>query len=293
MKNPLTSPAYIKELMRRHGFTFSKALGQNFLINGAVPAKIAEAAEIGPDTGVIEIGPGFGTLTWELCRRAKKVVAIELDGRLPAVLRETLRDFDNWTVIEADALQTDMRALIDREFGGGDVALCANLPYYITTPLLLHLLESGAPIRSMTVMIQKEVAGRLCAAPATPEYGAVTLAVQYYAKAQRRFDVAPGSFLPAPKVTSTVITLTPWAEPPVRPADSRLFFSLIRAAFNQRRKTLCNALQNQCGAQFDKTCVRKALQSCGFPETVRGEALSLADFARLSDALTFTDKTKK
>lgn len=209
MKNPLTSPAYIKELMRRHGFTFSKALGQNFLINGAVPAKIAEAAEIGPDTGVIEIGPGFGTLTWELCRRAKKVVAIGAGRRLPAVLRETLRDFDNWTVIEADALQTDMRALIEREFGGGDVALCANLPYYITTPLLLHLLESGAPIRSMTVMIQKEVAGRLCAAPATPEYGAVTLAVQYYANGATAIRRRAGTFLPAPKVTSSVLNPHP------------------------------------------------------------------------------------
>ena len=244
MNNPLTSPAYVKELMRRHGFTFSKALGQNFLINGAIPAKIADAAGIGPETGVIEIGPGFGTLTWELCRRARKVAAVELDGRLPAVLRETLRDYDNWTVTEADALEIDMHALIAREFGGGDVALCANLPYYIPTPLLHRLLECGAPIRSMTVMIQKEVAARLCAAPGTPEYGAVTLAAQYYAKTERRFDVAPGSFLPAPKVTSTVLTLTPWAEPPVHPADMRLFFGLIRAAFNQRRKTLRNSISS-------------------------------------------------
>ena len=290
MNNPLTSPAYVKELMRRHGFTFSKALGQNFLINGAIPAKIADAAGIGPETGVIEIGPGFGTLTWELCRRARKVAAVGLDGRLPAVLRETLRDYDNWTVTEADALEIDMHALIAREFGGGDVALCANLPYYITTPLLLRLLECGAPIRSMTVMIQKEVAARLCAAPGTPEYGAVTLAAQYYAKAERRFDVAPGSFLPAPKVTSTVLTLTPWAEPPVHPADTRLFFGLIRAAFNQRRKTLYNALHNHYGGQFDRDCLRNAVASCGFPDTVRGEALSIADFARLSDALSNAQK---
>lgn len=286
MNNPLTRPAYIKELMHRHGFSFSKSLGQNFLINAAVPAKIADAAGIGPEDCVIEIGPGFGTLTWELCRRAKKVAAIELDGRLPAVLRETLRDFDNWTIIQADALETDMHELIRREFNGERAVLCANLPYYITTPLLLRLLESEAPLRSMTVMIQKEVAARLCAEPGTPEYGAATLCVQYYASAQRQFDVSPGSFLPAPKVTSTVLTLTPREAPPAAVDDSALFFALIRAAFNQRRKTLSNALQNQLGDRFEKSCIRNTIISCGFPENVRGETLSVSDFARLSNAFS-------
>lgn len=278
----LTDIAYVRALLSRHGFTFSKKLGQNFLINPAVCPRMAELCGASPESGVLEIGPGIGVLTRELSARAGKVVAIELDDRLPPVLAETLADCDNVTIVPGDALKMDLRALLAEQFGDRRVSVCANLPYYITSPLIMALLESRLPIDSLTVMVQKEAAQRLCAAPGTRAAGAVTLAVAYYAEAQRLFDVSRGSFMPAPHVDSAVIRLRVRETPPVTVTDEGQLFRLIRAGFNQRRKTLLNALG---GAGFDKDTLRAALDAAGLSPAVRAEELTLADFAALSDSL--------
>lgn len=278
----LTDIAYVRALLSRHGFTFSKKLGQNFLINPAVCPRMAELCGASPESGVLEIGPGIGVLTQELSARAGKVVAIELDDRLPPVLAETLADCDNVTIVPGDALKMDLRALLAEQFGDRRVSVCANLPYYITSPLIMALLESRLPIDSLTVMVQKEAAQRLCAAPGTRAAGAVTLAVAYYAEAQRLFDVSRGSFMPAPNVDSAVIRLRVRETPPVTVADEGQLFRLIRAGFNQRRKTLLNALGS---AGFDKDTLRAALDAAGLSPAVRAEELTLADFAALSDSL--------
>ena len=283
MSIQLTHIAEIRELLTRHGFTFSKKLGQNFLVNPSVCPRMAEACGADKSSGVLEIGPGIGVLTRELSRVAGKVVAIELDDRLPALLKETLADCDNVTIVPGDVMELDLEALLREHFPPDmPVAVCANLPYYITSPILMKLLESRLPFTSITVMVQKEAAVRLCAKPGTRECGAVTLAVQYYAAPQILFPVSRGSFMPAPNVDSAVIRLDIRKEPPCAVADEAKLFRLIRAAFGQRRKTLGNALS---GGGFDREAVAAAMAAAGIPASARAEQLTLHQFAALSDAL--------
>lgn len=279
----LTDIAHIRDLLSRHGFQFSKKLGQNFLINPAVCPRMAAACGVDKGSGVLEIGPGIGVLTRELAKAAQKVVAIELDDRLPPVLAETLADFDNVQIVEGDVMKLDLPALLKNAFGDMPVHICANLPYYITSPILMLLLESRLPVEDITVMVQKEAAQRLCAPPGTRACGAVSLAVQYYAAPEQLFAVSRGSFLPAPNVDSAVIRLRVRKTPGCAVRDEKLLFSLIRAAFGQRRKTLSNAL---CSAGFSKEENIAALTAAGIPVTARAEQLTLAQFATLADAYT-------
>ena len=279
----LTDVGYIREVLERHGFSFSKKLGQNFLINPGVCPRMAEACGADGDSGVLEIGPGIGVLTRELALRAGKVVAVELDDRLPPVLAETLADRDNVRVVQGDCMKLDLHALIREEFGDRPVAVCANLPYYITSPIIMNLLESRLPVENITVMVQKEAAQRLCAAPGTRQAGAVTLAVAYYAEAEMLFQVSRGSFMPAPNVDSAVIRLTVRKQPPCAVKDEKLLFRLIRAGFGQRRKTLLNSLT---GAGYGKEALSAALDRAGISPTARAEQLTLADFAAVADALS-------
>lgn len=278
----LTDITTVKALLQKHGFHFSKALGQNFLINPSVCPRMAQACGATATSGVLEIGPGIGTLTRELCAAAGKVVSVELDERLPALLAETMADYDNFTLVAGDALKLDLNALLAEHFGNMPVSVCANLPYYITSPLIMHLLESRLPIDSITVMVQKEAAERLCARQGSREAGAVTLAVQYYAEAEKLFDVSRGSFMPAPNVDSSVIRLTLRRETALDKALEKRLFSLIRAAFNQRRKTLTNSLM---GAGLDKATVNAACDACGIAPTARAEQLTLDDYTALAKAL--------
>ena len=271
----LTDAGYIRELLERHGFHFSKKLGQNFLINPSVCPRMAEACGIGADGGVLEIGPGFGVLTRELAAQAGKVVSVELDERLPAVLAETLAGQDNVKIVSGDCM-------IAQEFGDRPVAVCANLPYYITSPIIMMLLESRLPVENITVMVQKEAAQRLCAAPGTREAGAVTLAVQYYAEAETLFSVSRGSFMPAPNVDSAVIRLTVRKTPPCPVNDEAVMFRRSRAGFIQRRKTLLNSLT---GAGYSKEQLTAAFAAAGISPTARAEQLTLPEFAALADAL--------
>ena len=278
----LTDVGYIRDLLHRHGFQFSKKLGQNFLINPSVCPRMAEACGAAPDTGVLEIGPGIGVLTRELAQRAGKVAAIELDDRLPPVLAETLAGFDNATVIAGDCMKLDLHALLAEQFGDCPVAVCANLPYYITSPIIMNLLESRLPVENITVMVQKEAAQRLCAAPGTREAGAVTLAVQYYAEAETLFTVSRGSFMPAPNVDSAVIRLTVRKQPPCAVRDEKVLFRLIRAGFGQRRKTLLNSLT---AAGFGKEAIAAALTAAEIAPTARAEELTLSQWAAVADAI--------
>lgn len=278
----LTDISYIKDLLSRHGFSFSKKLGQNFLVNPSVCPKMAQLCGADKQSGVLEIGPGIGVLTKELAQVANKVVAIELDDRLPPVLAETLGDFDNVTVIQGDVMKLDLPALLQTQFGGCPVHVCANLPYYITSPILMLLLESRLPIEDITVMVQKEAAIRLCAAPGTRDCGAVSLAVQYYAQPTRLFGVSRGSFMPAPNVDSEVIRLTVRKTPPVSVNDEKRLFGIIRAAFGQRRKTLQNALTT---AGYTKETIAAACTAAGIPVTARAEQLTLEQFASLTNHL--------
>jgi 16S rRNA (adenine1518-N6/adenine1519-N6)-dimethyltransferase len=275
----LTDPAVIKYLLTRRGFSFSKGLGQNFIIDPGVCPKMADLSGAGQANGALEIGPGIGVLTCELARRAKKVVAVELDERLIPVLRETLAGFDNVKIIHADALKLDLAELIDAEFGGS-AAVCANLPYYITSPLIMKLLEERLPISTITVMVQKEAAERLTAAPGTRAAGAVSYAVDYYSRAEILFGVGSESFMPRPKVDSSVIRLDVRSEPKVAAVDEKLMFRLIRCAFNQRRKTVLNALGS--GGGFGREATAQALAACGIDPASRGERLTLEDFSRLA-----------
>ena len=279
----LTDMGYIRSLLERHGFRFSKKLGQNFLINPSVCPRMAEACGCTPETGVLEIGPGIGVLTRELSLRAGKVVAIELDDRLPPVLAETLAGRENVEIVSGDCMKLDLAALLREKFGDRPVAVCANLPYYITSPILMKLLESRLPVTGITVMVQKEAAQRLCARPGTREAGAVTLAVQYYAQAETLFSVSRGSFMPAPNVDSAVIRLTVRPEPPCAVQDEQQLFRLIRAGFGQRRKTLPNSLS---AAGFSRDAIQAALAAGGIAPTARAEELTLEQFAVLSDHLS-------
>ncbi len=279
----LTDIGYIRDVLERHGFHFSKKLGQNFLVNPSVCPRMAEACGASPESGVLEIGPGIGVLTRELAQRAGRVVAIELDDRLPPVLAETLAGQDNVEIVQGDCLKLDLAALIAEKFGDREVAVCANLPYYITSPIIMSLLESRLPVSNITVMVQKEAAQRLCAQVGTREAGAVTLAVQYYAEAETLFTVSRGSFLPAPNVDSAVIRLTVRKAPPCSVRDEKVLFRLIRAGFGQRRKTLLNSLGS---AGYGKEVLAAAFAAAQVPPTARAEQLTLSQFAALADALT-------
>ncbi len=279
----LTDYGRVTELLGRHGFRFSKSLGQNFLTAAWVPERIAREAELTDADGVLEIGPGVGCLTAELARRAGAVCALELDRRLEGVLKETLGDFDNVTVVFTDAVKADLRQICARHLGERPWKVCANLPYNVTSPLLTALLKAQC-FETLTVMVQREVAERMCAGPGTGEYGAFSLLVQWYARPRILFEVPPGCFTPRPKVTSAVVRLETRQAPPAPVTDRDFFFAVVRAAFNQRRKTLPNAVSAGV-APVDRRMAEEALEKLGLPLTVRGEALSLEQFAALSELL--------
>lgn len=279
----LTNIGTVKALMEKHGIKFQKKFGQNFLINEDVPMRIAEECGVTENDCVLEIGPGIGTLTRELCLRAGKVVAVEIDSGLIPVLGETMAEFDNFEVINADVMKTDIAQLFKEKFGDSDVYVCANLPYYITTPILMYLLESRLPFKKMTFMVQKEVADRLCSNSKEGDYGAVTAAVSYYGRVEKLFNVSAGCFMPAPKVDSAVIQITLYEKPPVETVDEKLFFKIIRAAFEQRRKTLVNALSGK--VDISKEQIISAVSETGLDPNIRGEKLGIEEFARLSNII--------
>ena len=281
----------IKEILNKYGFSFSKALGQNFLVNPSVCPRMAELGGAAKGVGVIEVGPGIGVLTYELAKRADKVVAVELDKRLLPVLEETLGEFDNVKVINDDILKIDLHKLIEDEFGGLDVVVCANLPYYITSPVIMKLLEDKLPVKSITVMVQKEAADRLCADLGTRQTGAVTVAVNYYARAEMLFKVSSGSFMPPPKVDSAVIRLTLHKNPTVDVRDEETLFRVIKAAFAQRRKTLLNTLSATLA--IDKKTLASILEKAGVPQTARAEQLLMKDFAAISNEIYTSEGAKK
>ena len=272
----------IKEILSKHGFTFSKALGQNFLVNPSVCPRMAELSGAGRGVGVIEVGPGIGVLTNELCGLADKVVAIELDKRLLPVLGETLAEYDNVKIVNADVLELDLHTLIAEEFQGMEVVVCANLPYYITSPVIMKLLEDRLPISSVTVMVQKEAAQRICAKVGSRESGAVTVSVNYYAEPELLFGVSAGSFMPAPKVDSAVLRLKIRKEPPVK-TDEAAFFKVIKAAFSQRRKVISNSLS--AGLGLDKATISDMLANANVAANARAEQLSLEDFAAIANQI--------
>ena len=281
----LGSPKETIAVLKKYDFQFQKKFGQNFLVDTHVLEKIMDSAEVAKEDCVLEIGPGIGTMTQYLCERAGEVIAVEIDKKLIPVLQETLSAYDNVTVINEDILKVDIAMLARQKNGGRPLKVVANLPYYITTPIIMDLLESRVPLESVTVMVQKEVAERMRAKPGTKDYGALSLAVAYYAEAYLAANVPPNCFMPRPKVGSAVIRLTCHKEPPVRVKDEHHMFRLIRASFNQRRKTLQNGLYNDSGLSYAKEEISAAIQSMGLAPAVRGEALTLEQFACLSDAL--------
>lgn len=283
MSMKLTDSEYIRELLGRHGFRFSKSLGQNFLTAAWVPEDIAAAGVPEEGMGVLEVGPGIGCLTRELSKRAERVMSIELDKALKPILAETLADCKNVEVLFGDALKLDLAALAEEKLGGLKKAVCANLPYNVTSPLLTAFIQAGC-FDSITVMIQREVARRICAAPGCPDYGAFGIFVQWHMETELLFDVPPSCFMPQPKVTSSVIRLKKRREHPAQVEDEKLMFRIIRAAFNQRRKTLVNALSSQLGG-ITKEQVEEAIANCGFDTRIRGEALDIGGFAKISDKI--------
>ncbi|MGN0689325.1 MAG: 16S rRNA (adenine(1518)-N(6)/adenine(1519)-N(6))-dimethyltransferase RsmA [Oscillospiraceae bacterium] len=277
----LTNISVVRDILSRHGFTFSKALGQNFIVNPAICPRIAEEGGAKSGCGVIEIGTGIGVLTAELAKRADKVVAIEIDTRLMPVLAETLSDFDNVKIINDDVLKVDLKKIIEEEFGDKEVYVCANLPYYITSPIIMSLLENRLPIKAITVMVQKEAATRLCAEPGSRDVGAVTVAVRYYSEPKLLFNVSRGSFMPSPNVDSAVIRLEIKNNRLVD--DEQHFFKVVRGAFSQRRKTLANSLSS--ALSIDKQVVTEAIVSAGLQENVRPEQLSMEDFINVAKSV--------
>lgn len=282
----LGNPKNTIEVLKKYQFNFAKKFGQNFLIDTHVLEKIIRAAEIAKEDYVLEIGPGIGTMTQYLCEAAKEVIAVEIDSNLIPILADTLAAYDNVTVLHQDILKVDIRRLVDERCGGKPIKVVANLPYYITTPIIMGLFESHVPIQSITVMVQKEVAVRMQAGPGTKDYGALSLAVQYYADPYIVANVPPNCFMPRPGVGSAVIRLTRHEVPPVAVKDEKLMFSLVRASFNQRRKTLVNGLSNSPELSFSKEQILQAVEKLGLGMTVRGEALTLKQFACLSDLFT-------
>ena len=278
----LSNIGVIKDILNRHGFSFSKGLGQNFLINPSVCPRMAEMGNAQPGWGIIEIGAGFGVLTVELAQRADKVVCIEIDSRLLPILDETLADFHNIKIVNQDVLKVDLAGLIREEFPGMKVAVCANLPYYITSPIIMSILEAHLPIESLTVMVQKEAAQRICALPGSREVGAVSIAVQYYAQPKILFPVSRGSFMPAPDVDSAVIRLDIRKEAPVSVVNEDTFFKVVKGAFSQRRKTLSNTLSSSFGVS--KNQVNLWLEKASVAANLRAEQLSMEQFAAIANA---------
>ena len=273
-------------VLQKYNFNFQKKFGQNFLIDTNVLDKIISAAEITKEDCVLEIGPGIGTMTQYLAENAREVVAVEIDKALIPILEDTLSAYDNVTVINEDILKVDIKKIVEEKNGGRPVKVVANLPYYITTPIIMGLFESHVPLKSITIMVQKEVADRMQVGPGTKDYGALSLAVQYYAKPEIVANVPPNCFIPRPNVGSAVIRLTRYEESPVKVKDEARMFALIRASFNQRRKTLVNGLGNAAELHVSKEEVAKALEEMGLPATVRGETFTLDQFAKLSDILS-------
>ncbi len=281
----LGNPQETIAILKKHDFHFQKKFGQNFLIDTHVLDKIIAAAEITKDDFVLEIGPGIGTMTQYLCENARSVLAVEIDNNLIPVLKETLSSYNNVEVLHGDILKQDIKAIADKYNGGKPIKVVANLPYYITTPIIMGLFESHVPLQNITVMVQKEVAERMQTAPGSKTYGALSLAVQYYATPYIAANVPPNCFMPRPNVGSAVIRLTCLERPPVSVKDEKLMFRLIRASFNQRRKTLVNGLKNSSELDFSKEEISEALRKMEKPETVRGETFSLEDFAMLANLL--------
>ncbi len=279
----LSNPTNTLAVINKHEFAFQKKFGQNFLIDEGIVNKIVREAGVTKDDFVLEIGPGIGTMTQLLCEQAGGVAAVEIDTNLIPILKETLAEYDNVTIINEDILKVDIKKLAEEKNGGKPIKVVANLPYYITTPIIMGLFESNVPIDSITVMVQKEVADRMQVGPGTKDYGALSLAAQYYSKPQVVINVPPECFIPRPNVGSAVIRLTRYKEPPVKVKDEKLMFKLIRASFNQRRKTLANGLNNSPEINFSKEEITAAIESLHKGPSIRGEALTLSEFAALSD----------
>ena len=281
----LGNPKNTIEILQKYNFSFQKKFGQNFLINSAVLEEIIDAAGVTKDDFVIEIGPGIGTMTQYLCEAARQVLAVEIDTNLIPILQDTLSEYDNVQVLNQDILKVDINALANEYNNGKPIKVVANLPYYITTPIIMGLFESHVPIDSITIMVQKEVADRMQEGPGSKEYGALSLAVQYYAKPEIVVEVPPSCFMPQPKVGSAVIRLTRHEKAPVDVDNEKLLFQIIRASFNQRRKTLANGLNNFPAINLTKEQIQESITELGVPVTVRGEALSLEQFAQLSNII--------
>lgn len=286
----LGNPKYTIEVLQKYNFAFQKRFGQNFLIDTHVLEKIIAASQISKEDFVLEIGPGIGTMTQYLAEYAREVAAVEIDNTLIPILKDTLKDWDNVTVINDDILKVDIRKLALERNGGKPIKVVANLPYYITTPIIMGLFENQVPIDSITIMVQKEVADRMQVGPGTKDYGALSLAVQYYAKPEIVANVPSNCFMPRPKVGSAVIRLERYEKPPVEVSNEKLMFRIIRASFNQRRKTLVNGLKNSQELSYSREEIEEVLNECGIPLNIRGEALTLAEFASLANAF---DKKKK
>ncbi|WP_283153212.1 16S rRNA (adenine(1518)-N(6)/adenine(1519)-N(6))-dimethyltransferase RsmA [Guptibacillus hwajinpoensis] len=295
MNKEISTPFRTKEILSKHGFTFKKSLGQNFLIDSNVLTKIVDQAKLSPNSGAIEIGPGIGALTEKLAKQAKKVVAFEIDQRLLPILEDTLSPYPHVHIRHSDVLEADVRQVIEEEFEEGqDLMVVANLPYYVTTPILMKLLEEKLPVRGIVVMIQKEVAERIAAKPGSKEYGSLSLAVQYHAVAKTALTVPKTVFVPKPNVDSSVLHLELRQEPPVDLLNEAYFFEVIRASFGQRRKTLLNNLQNNLLSKEQKPMIEEVLQETGIDGTRRGETLSMEEFAALSNAFySRKNETKK
>ena len=286
LNEKLSNPQKTIEVIQKYEFTFQKKFGQNFLIDSHVLNKIIASADITKDDFVLEIGPGIGTMTQYLAEAGRQVLAVEIDKTLIPILHETLSAYDNVEVINEDVLKLDICKIVEEKNGGKPVKVVANLPYYITTPIIMGLLESHVPVESITVMVQKEVAMRMQAGPGTKDYGALSLAVQYYCEPYIAANVPPNCFMPRPKVGSTVIRLTRYSEPPVTTENEQLMFRLIRASFNQRRKTLANGLNNAPDLHYTKEQIAQAIEQLGVSASIRGEALTLEQFAKLADILS-------
>ncbi len=289
----LGNPAKCSAVLKKYGFSFRKKYGQNFLINTGVLTSIVHTAGITKEDFVLEIGPGIGTLTQYLATYAGHVVAVEIDRTLLPILKDTLSEWDNVEILSADILKTDIRKIAEEKNGGKPIKICANLPYYITTPILMALLESGAPISDLTVMVQKEVAERMVTSPGSKEYGALSLAVQYYTKPEISFIVPPSSFMPRPHVDSAVVHMELYREPPVEVTDEKMLFKVIRASFNERRKTLLNGLSHFQEFDFSREELAGAIERCNLSPSVRGEKLTLAEFAELANELVKVEKAKE